>query len=51
MEKKIGKMVHVRFEQIEKIKELQKKFGYVSFSEFIREAIVFFAGWLEGNKK
>jgi len=43
------KLAHIKFENFEVINKFRKKHGYTSFSEFVRDAINYFIGWLEGG--
>jgi metal-responsive CopG/Arc/MetJ family transcriptional regulator len=40
---------HIKFENKDIIDKFRKKHGYKSFSEFVRDAINYFIGWLEGQ--
>ena len=48
---KSEKQIHVRFENLKKIDRVRIEHKYASFAEFVREAVAYFIGWLEGNKK
>lgn len=41
---------HVRFDNFKKIDLVRRAHGYKSFAEFVREAVSYFIGWLEGRK-
>ena len=42
---------HVRIENYDTIDKFRKEHGYKSFSEFVREAVNYFIGWLEGQNE
>ena len=41
---------HIKLENAPLIDKVRRKHGYKSFSEFVRDAINHFIGWLEGKK-
>jgi metal-responsive CopG/Arc/MetJ family transcriptional regulator len=47
---RMKKQAHIKFENYEEINKFRKEQGYTSFSEFVRDAINYFIGWLQRGK-